>query len=308
MVDADIILHGFARRGFGVAAALDMMGSFATGTPGRGLAAPRYEVNPETGHPMKTGFNHNVPFPVLDRSRAISMGQVLPFDLGVVLGTTGDDPNRVIAQQAQQASGAVFSLAFNLYRAVFDQHLEWGDSKRWEKVMPAQAANMNRAWRVYNEGRERTMGGPNGGTTVVPYDIRDPEQAMEIFAIALGYRTVRETARWDLTARKIEAEKYLKLKRAGLHEAFYEAVSGESDEEIERVLGEVEKFNTELPDEYAGMALSPKSITQSAQQRTKERQLREMGIPRQKGLRPGAQELESLYPEASTDVSVPIRR
>jgi len=36
--------------------------------------------------------------------------------------------------------------------------------------------------------------------------------------------------------------------------------------------------------------------------------MREMGIPKIRGARPGAQDLESLYPEASTDVSTPIRR
>lgn len=307
VVDADVLLHGFARRGFGVAAVLDLMGSFATGTPGRGLAAPRYTTNPETGHPEKQGFAHNVPFPVLDRSRAISMGQVLPFDLGVVASAT-DDPNRTIATQAQQASGAIFSLAFNIYRALFDQHLSWGDPKRWEKVVPAQLGNMSKAWRAYSEGRERTRGGPNGGTTVVPYDTRDPEQMMEILAIAAGYRPLRESARWDVTMRKIEAEKRMQLQRSGLYESFYEAASGGIDEEIDTVIGQIEKFNNELPEEWSGMAINGKSLRESLKQRSQGRLRREMGIPPIRGARPAAQDIESLYPEASTDVSVPIRR
>ena len=96
-VPPDLVLHGLSRYGFGVPAALDFMGSLFTGTPGRGL------------DPAKMG--QNIPFSVVNMSRAVGQGHVLPVSLHALLGPS-KDANSVIAEQTQKSfrSGAQCSV------------------------------------------------------------------------------------------------------------------------------------------------------------------------------------------------------
>ena len=167
-IDPDLILHGFSKYGFGVPALLDLLGSFATGTPGRGLAAPHHVKDPATGQLRPEGFAQNVPMPMLDRLRSISMGNIGLVDAGKIIqmlfGNT-NDLNKNIAEQTQKASGAVFSVGFNMLRAAADNNLPLSDWKRWERAMPRMLGDLSQSWRTYSEGRERIHGGPAGGTT-----------------------------------------------------------------------------------------------------------------------------------------------
>ena len=43
---------------------------------------------------------------------------------------------------------------------------------------------LSQAYRAYSEGRERGRGGIHTASTIVPYDVRDPEQMMEVIATA----------------------------------------------------------------------------------------------------------------------------
>jgi hypothetical protein len=301
-IDPDMFVHGMARRGMGIPALLDLLGSFVTGTPGRGFEAPRHVKNEQTGQLEPRGFGQNVPYPVFDRSRAFSMGMISPFDIGKTL-TPGSDVEKVLAEQTQRASGAVFSVGFNIYKAIVDSSLDVTDWKRWERAVPRGLSNISRAWRAYDEGRERSKGGPYGGTTVIEYDRRDTEQMMEVLGILGGYQPLRLQARWDSIMAKMEHEKFVEFKKEGLLQQFYEAKSGGRQEEIDDVVGLIKKFNAEVRGtEDRGKAITDESLERSYENRVMGRIKRELGMGPRTSSGPIARSINQLYPEATVDV------
>lgn len=304
-IDPDIVLHGMARKGFGLPALLDLMGSYVTGTPGRGLATPRHIRDPMTGQSRPEGFAKNIPLPVLDRSRALSSGQVLPIDLLKVF-SPGEDLNSTIASQAQKASGAAFSVAFNMYKAIFDHRYQWTDMKRWERAMPRALGDVSEAIRNAREGRERIRGGPGAGTTVLTYDWRDPEQAMELVARALGYNTVRSSVKWDMTLTQMEAKAYWDMQRKGYLGSLDEAVGGGRKSEIEKAQAAIVEFNKHArkvgrPEQ----AISAETMEKSLTQRGIVKQKTEANIPLAGKDIPMYREIQRLYPGATIDVRRP---
>lgn len=288
-VSPDIVLHGLARRGFGLPAMADMMGSFVTGQPGRGL-------DPKNLH------STNVPYPVLDRSKAIGVGNILPLDVGKMFTPT-DKLDKTISEETQRASGAVFSVGFNLYKAIMDRDSPAGDFKRWEKAMPRALSSASRAYRAFDEGRERGgKGGPNSAATIINYDRRDTEQMMEMIAMGLGYQPLRQQAKWDLIMAQAEASAFYDMRKKGLLEEFYEAMKGKDPKEVTAVRDAIVKYNRELPDYAKPMAISGDTIRKSMQTRERTVISRETGIPIQRTKIGISQEMQRLFPEATVDV------
>jgi hypothetical protein len=298
-IDPDLVLHGVSRKSFGAAAVLDLLGSFFSGNPGRGLEAPKY------GAAGKSGFGQTVPFPSLDLSRSIGTGNILPIDAGKTFGPAAqEDINQSISQTTQRASGAFFSTAFNIYKAAVGSKLPANDWKRWENAMPRSIAAVSSSFRSYNEGRERSTGGPQGGATLVPYDVRDTEQFAELVAKGLGFTPERESAQRDLTMAQLEASKFLMLQKQTLMGNFYEALAGQNSEEIDRVNEAIRTFNGDLPDYMKSEAITSKALMSSTKGHVRGRVAKESGVPVQKKMTPAYREIEKLYPGATVDVRV----
>lgn len=296
-VDPEVVLHSLARRGWGVAAFLDTVGGLFTGRPGRDvLATPKIEGG------KVTGFAQSVPFPVLDRSSAVNPGSVLPVDLGAF---TGEDVDRAIAQQAQKASGAVFSVGFNLIRFLADNQYGYGDVKRWERIFPRALRSATQSFRALREGRERVKGGPAGGSTLLSFDTRDPMAMAEVYgeiaAMAMGYQPTRKSARWENILAEIEVEKYYDVQKKMLYQQYWEAVKGQRQEEISSAINAVGDYNKSLPDFARGQKITGPMLHDSIKARAKAEQQREAGIPGKKniGIK---QEINRLYPGGAIDV------
>ena len=279
-IDPDLVLHGLARRGFGIPGLIDMMGN----NPGRGLRATRAQ---------------NVPFPMIDRSKALSMGSALPFDVFKMMRPTAD-VEKEIASDAQQASGAILSVGFNLYKALQDQNNAWTDRKRWENVMPRALANISKSYRAFDEGRERAKGGVTSAATLVKYDTRDTEQMMEAFALALGYNNLRQQAKWDTILAEQEVIKYYDLEKNGLLSQLYEAGFSRDKEQIKSVMDSIHKFNADLPKEFKARSITSDMIDRSIETHQRDRALKERGLPPQLTNVPIARYMEKLFPEAKT--------
>jgi hypothetical protein len=298
-LDPDLVLHGLARRGFGIPALLDMMGSVPTGRPGRGLDATR--IDPVSGQRVPNSAQ-NIPFPVLDRSRALSMGTILPFELGKLMGPSTGKEEQVLNDQIQKASGAVFSVGFNVYKALMDQHMAMSDPKRWERAVPRSLGAVSRAYRSFSEERERGRGGPNSAPTIVPYDRRDTEQMMELIAIAGGYQTLRNAGKWDAILANAEVQAFYDTRRKGLLESYFEANRGRNSTEIAKVRDEIIAFNTNLPDSMRTSVITPDTLVRSIENRAKALQGKESGTPANINKVPLAREIQRLYPEGTVDV------
>ena len=282
-VSPDIALHGLARKGFGLPAIMDLMGS----APPRGL----------TGE-----HSSNVPMPVLDRSRAISMGNIDPLHVGKLFGPM-KDVNQAIAESTQSASGAVFSVGFNMYKALMNPSGEPGFQKRWEPAMPRALGDLSQAYRAYSEGRERSKGGgPNSAATLVPFDTRDTEQMMEIIAMGLGYQPLRLQAKWDSVLAKAEVTMYYNITRNGLLQQYFEANRGGDKPEIDAVIEKIKDYNSELPDWNRANVITPDTLKSSVTNRAREVNARESGIPTQTRNIGISREVDRLFPETTVDV------
>lgn len=295
VVQPDLVLHGLSRRGFGLPGLMDAAGSLFTGNPGRGLGY---------------GPNVNVPVPILDRSKAITLGNLLPFDLGKMMEPT-DKLDRTISDQTQKASGAVFSVGFNIYKAIMDSDSPATDWKRWEKAMPRALSSASRSYRAFSEERERgARGGPNSGATIVPYNIwenrtwrvRETEHMFEALAMLGGYQPLRQQAKWDQIIAKAEAEAFLKLRQQGLLQEYFEAMKGQNSQERDKILAEIRQYNRDLPEYAKGYAISAETAQKSMRMRERALQSRESGIPMQRRNQPVSNYINSLYPEAQIDV------
>ena len=221
---AELVMHGIARKGYGIPALMDMLG----GTVGI-----------------------DVPMPTFDRSAAISAGTILPVELGKLFGPPTQESDAVIAAQAQKASGAVFGAAFNIYRALVNHKLDVEDSKRWEKAVPRFLASGMKAYRVGTEGKERT----STGSAIVKYDVRDTEQLAEVMGMAAGYTPYRQTLAWERTMAAQDATKLWDIRRQDLMRQFGNAALGKDPGEITKMREGIVKFNQSLPPAARGQAI-----------------------------------------------------
>lgn len=286
-IPGDVVLHGMARRGFGIPAILDALGGIYTGRPGRGLDM--------------TKPGQNIPYPQLDRSRAITPGPIIPEVVWQMM-----DPSKSIGESiggAQtQALGYGFSAMANMIKAVADNHLRWTDLKRWEKAEPRAIASLSKMYRALTEEdpgkpgftRERS-GQPRSGTTVVRYDLRDPEQLMEVIAVGMGYNDLRRANEWDRIIHQNEHTKYVDIQRKALLEQYAEAIKS-SPQEAEAVRTKIREFNMGLGEMDRGKVIKPETMIQSLKARERERIARERNIPVQRGNIPIAREYERIYP------------
>lgn len=229
------------------------------------------------------------------------MGNILPVEIGKMMQPT-DKLDKTIADQAEKASGAVWSVGFNLYKALMDTHMEASDPKRWERAIPRALGSASRSYRAFTEGRERGKGGPNSAPTIVSYDVRDTEQMMEALALAGGYQPLRQQAKWDSIIAKAEVTAFYDFTRKGLMEDFFEARKGKNPEEIAKVRDTIMKFNRELPDYAKGKAITGDALTKSMQTRERSLQSREMGVPMQKTNVGISKHIDVLFPETTVDV------
>jgi len=265
-VDPGLVLHGISREGYGIPAVMDMLGEL-------------------------TGVG-DVPMPVVDRSRNIGVGPLLPAPLAPFLGPVAD-PNQAIAQTTQHASGAAFSVGFNIYKTLVDPQLSAWDMKRWERAMPSALRNVSRMFRVYREGMERSA----GGNPVQTFDPNDTEQMMEILSMGAGYQPLSLTARYDQMRFLNDAKAFYDLRHNGLLRQLSTAYVMKDKEEIQHVLDAIRKFNKELPKEARGYALTHDAIQASVRARAKNFKILKRGGTIQKRDAGLIKVLDPLVPE-----------
>jgi hypothetical protein len=265
---ADSLLHGLSRNGMGIPSVLEGLGHLV---------------------------GAKIPFPSTDRSGAIGLGDVLPVNMGGLLGPN-KDLNSVIARQAQSASGAAFGFFFDVYKLLEDSQLDWNDAKRWEGVAPHWLANASKAFRWYSEGRERDR----GGNTVARFDPNDTTQMMEILARALGYNPTRLSQQYDRNEAAREVESFWDLRHEGLMRQAWEAKKSGDKDEYQRVVGAIRNYNSQLPDDARGKAISGDQLRQYFEKRARTQAEIEQGIsPNRKNV-PIMQSIQKLYPEAQS--------
>lgn len=289
-IPPDLILHGLSRRGMGIPAVLDAMGS-TVGMTDPGATADRFLWG-------RTDKEKYVKSPILDWSRSVGMGSILPVQLGEIFGPPNKDESKAMADQVQRASGAAFGVWFNILKAATDAHTEAADPKRWERAVPRAFGAVSKAFRIGIEGRERTR----TGATLQQYDVHDTEQLAEVVAMGLGFNPLASSAQWDRIIAEREAQEFWDINRGILLEQYSKALRTGNADDQEKVFGAIQKFNDELPDAATAKKITPEVIRNSVRTRQRGIAAQESGVPISKRARGVATDIQSLFPESTVDV------
>lgn len=269
-VDPDILLHGLSRNSMGIPQVLDAMG--------------------------------HVPYPNLDRSSAIGVGDVLSFLPLEQLGPK-KDPQRALARIEQDAAGAAFGFGADLYNFLIASKLDWTDAKRWERVMPHAMLNASRAFRWYREGMERDQ----SGNPVVKFDPHDTTQMMEILARAAGYNPTRLTAQYEMRTMMEDRKQFWELKKQGIMEQFWQTVKTQDGDARKRVMGAIREFNATLPAEMKPMvAITGEGIDAMIKRKMEVKMERERGTAPPKEM-PLLRSIQRLFPSADSVARQTVR-
>lgn len=260
----DFALHGLAKHGFGLPFVLNGLGNFVN--------APKV--------------------PEFDLSRAGSIGNILPVNIGKLM-IPAKDQNRVMVDESMRAGGVPGNVMGNIYKAVMSRESPT-DFKRWEKAVPRVLGNVSRAYRAFDEGRERNA----RGATIVKYDVRDPTQAIEVAGMALGFQPLRQTQTWDNIIAKMEVTNFIDMRREMLMRQMSEAVMSRNDKERDLMVTAIKKYNAELPQWAKAKSISSESLTRSLNTRVQARTRQEMGLPLQNSNVGIYNEIDRLYPRA----------
>lgn len=267
-VAPDLVLHGLSRFGMGVPTVMDWIG---------------------------------LPAPTVDMSRSIGMGRVLPIDLNAAFGG-GMKPERNMLDTVQRGSGASFSIAFNIWKAINDSQTDLDSLARVQKALPRFAQGIARSYQAFNEGAILNR----QGNPVIRFDPQDTRQMMEILAMAGGYQPLRLTAKWDRVMAEKEAIEYWDLRRNGLLRQFWSATQSGSADDRDRVLESIRRYNEMLPDAAKGKAITSDTLRRSVDTRRRLQSLQEQGLPTQKSNVGIVQEIQRLHPQAEVDIR-PVR-
>jgi hypothetical protein len=231
-IDPGLMLHGISREGFGFPAALDYLGE-AVGVG-------------------------DVPFPTLDESGSIGLGQISPVDFGQLLGPNRDQTSAAL-QATQQAAGAAFGMTFSMYKALTDSQHDWNDPQRWIRVMPAAMRNVTKAYQAYTTGVLRSQ----NGMPIQTFDVNDTEQMAEALAMGLGYTPLSVTSQYDRMGAIAEVKAYWQLRHDILMRQAVAAYTSGDREEFERQKQAIKNFNQMLPKELKVFAVTPDALGQS---------------------------------------------
>jgi hypothetical protein len=276
-VDPDILLHGISRMSYGIPAILDALG----GTVGM-----------------------DIPFPVTDQSASIGLGRISPIPLGTAWGPT-NDTDATIAQTLQKSSGAVYGLAFNVYRFLQDLAApgKWKDLKTWERILPRSLVSISRGYEALTSGVSTTA----RGDPIATFDPHDTEQMMEIGAMALGYTPTRISQQWDRIKAFQEIKMFYQVTRNGLLDQIDAAKRNKDKEGYAGAMQAIKEWNSTLPDFAKGMRITRETLINSLTERQKNRKLRAQGRSPFKQDRPITQEINRLYPGAEEVGSKAVR-
>jgi len=157
-------------------------------------------------------------------------------------------------------------------------------------AMPRALRDMSQAVRFAEEGRERSA----SGSTVLDFDIEDPEQLAEIIARAGGFQVTRLSRRWDRIIAQADAQSYWTGRRTALMGIYDEARWRGTEETRKEIIDRIVAFNREAP---KGLAITRQALQQSLARRDLARAKQEAGVPQSKMLGAIYRDVARRHPE-----------
>jgi len=212
--------------------------------------------------------------PEVDRGRAVGFGSLLPFKMSDVFPT---DPAYGAENVARGLAGASLGVFWEMYRAIGDSRISWGSAKKWESFVPGALGHVMHAFRMAAEGGETNT----RGDIIMESDTSDPIQRAELIAVALGYQPTRLARIWDNTIMRAEIETFWDIQKEFVLRRLFEALRDEDEDARLFAVEAIREYNERVPDEFAGKRLTSETVEQSMQQRFRQTELIERGLPGQ---------------------------
>lgn len=275
-VAAEVALHGVARMSFGMPWIADMIGEAS------GLWRPR-GTDPKTGE-------HVSGLPSIDMSSSLGTGLIVPIEWGKIFGPPLDPIEKIIGQETAKGAGVMGSIAMNMLKATASKD-DITEMKRLELIMPRMLREWSQSYRGFTEGGYTDA----RGARIVEVNPRDPEHIGELLAMAAGARPRILSKAWEVRRNAHEVDKFLDDERKHLLTQLYVANKGDRDTEYARVLVAIEEYNNNLPDWALAKNINKDTIKESLTGQIKSTTATETGIPRIKGQRGVAEEMQRLY-------------
>lgn len=259
---ADVVLHGAAREGFGLPAILGALG---------------LDFLPE-----------------VDRSSSVGFGRILPVQLDQLPGFTTNTGDGALTSVARDMGGAILGTGMQFWNALTASELPYNDPKRWESAVPRWMGNLSQMLRVGGEGRERG----NTGVTITDFDMEDPTQVAEVIALGLGYQPTRLARQWDQIIAQADAAAFWDIRREMLLGQLNQAVMTGDDEARDAIIESIQSFNHALPEFAKSKVIRPDNIRASLRSRATSRARQEQGLPIRDADIPIYRHIQTLYPGA----------
>jgi hypothetical protein len=259
-ISPDIVLHGASRVGFGIPAVLNGLG---------------------------------IPSMTPDLSGTLSMGKMIP-GLESALNPTSANWREIVGSVTSEVAGPWLGVPFAMYQSITDSSLPADDIKRWERAMPRALRGLERSSRLMAEQRERDR----GGATVVDFDPNDWSDQMDIMSVAAGFSPTQMNRQWDYLRAQMEVQEYWKGQRNVLTRELFRAHRLKDKEGKEDAIEAIKKFNAEAPDK--ALRITSETVKRSLQTKSRNLEMKERGVTREKSLRGVTDQVDALYPEAVT--------
>lgn len=227
-----------------------------------------------------------------DLSGSLSMGKLIPGIGFINPESAGWREN--VGTLTSEVAGPWLGLPFAIYQTLLDHSIPMDDIKRWERVMPRALRAVSRSSRLMAEQRERDR----GGATVVDFDPNDWSDQMDIASIALGFTPAQMSRQWDYLEAQKEVQTYWKSQRITLTNELFRAKRLKDKEGMADAVKAIKEFNETAPDK--ALRITNETLRRSIQTQSRNLELRNRGVPKEKALRGISGGLDRLYPEAVT--------
>ena len=259
----DLIMHGISRESFGLAALADFIG---------------------------------VPFPRIDLSGSVGLGQVIPgFEAMVRPGTSEERMQRA----ATDAAGAGIAVPIQLAQMILTWDSNPDKARHIERSLPSAIKAGAQAFRRGREGGETD---PRGAMKV-PMSWQDTEQRMEIIANGLGFQPTRITERRAQDEMFKKHAEFFSLRQSKLLQDFSYVYILKDREGVADVRKAIRRYNQEVP--HGSLRITGEMLRTSVKSRMRNIKKVEKGIPLEgKKYRGLYREIDRLFPDEEIEAEV----
>ncbi|TXH17933.1 MAG: PLxRFG domain-containing protein [Hyphomicrobiaceae bacterium] len=229
---------------------------------------------------------HLLGVPNFDVSGSLSAGRPIPgFD---TLAKEYRNPDEKFGKLMVDVMGPVMGIGYNFWKAASNSDPDnW---KVWERAMPVVIQQASKALRR-DERQAETV---RGGAPLVNFDPTNLDHRLENIGQALGFTPSRIARAYELNSVEQDMKLYWTTRRALVIENYAFAAFAQDKDALADAKAALDRFNKQAP--APRLRITGDTIQRSMRERTRLRQLKAQGLPKELAFAPLYSELQDAYP------------